>query len=303
MRLTPLARRLGSVALVTSLGLGLVACSSDDDSSSAKDSATSAEKSTDDGTDNGTDDSTTGSPEETEEATAVNLSAKDFYPSMMAAIREEGSFAFETITESAGEAADEPSTMSGQARFAGDSMDMKASSSGPQGMEMVMVDQVIYMKSPEMGLGSKWLKLDLKNMEGSMFGMLAKATDPEAMFKAMETPEQFELVGEEEIEGVATKRYRITVDTEQYAKAMQLPDYVVQVLPDKQITEMWIDADNLPRKFVQVTEVPAMAGGKSTTNTTTGTYSDYGLDVDISAPPASEVDEDALEKMGVFGGA
>jgi hypothetical protein len=54
---------------------------------------------------------------------------------------------------------------------------------------------------------------------------------------------------------------------------------------------MWVDADNLPRKFTQTMEIPAMGGGKPTTTTTEGTYSDFGTDVEIEEPPASQVTE------------
>ena len=52
-----------------------------------------------------------------------------------------------------------------------------------------------------------------------------------------------------------------------------------------------VDADDLPRKFTQTMEIPAAGGGKPTTTTTEGTYSDFGTDVEIEAPPTSEVTE------------
>jgi hypothetical protein len=63
-------------------------------------------------------------------------------------------------------------------------------------------------------------------------------------------------------------------------------------MPEDIAVEMWVDADNLPRKFRQELEVPAMGGGPASSSTTEGTYSDYGTDVTIEAPPASEVSDD-----------
>ena len=274
MRTSTLARRLGAVALTASLGLGAAACSGAESSGSASDSSGSA-SSSDEGSE----------PAADEEAEAPSeLAAEDFYPAVMAALEDAETFAFETTSTAAGQ----ESTITGEARFSGDAMEMKASSTGAQAMDLVMLDQVIYLKSPDMGMGEKWMKIDLKASEDSLFGMLAKATDPQAMFKAMETPKKLELLGQEEVDGVATNHYRITMDPVQYMKAMGFPAEMSSFLPKELVTEMWVDADDLPRKFAQTVETPAIGGGKPTTSTTEGVYHDYGLDVDIEAPPASE---------------
>jgi hypothetical protein len=148
----------------------------------------------------------------------------------------------------------------------------------------------MYMKSPDLGTGDKWLKIDLSD-PNSLFGMIGKATDPEVMFKAMEAPKKLELVGTEDVDGVETNHYRITLDPTQYLKAMEFPAAMADMLPDELVTEMWVDADDLPRKFTQTMEIPAAGGGKPTTTTTEGTYSDFGTDVEIEEPPASDVTE------------
>ena len=75
MRLTPLARRLGTAALVVTLGSGFAACSSDssDDATSASD--TSASSSSDTSSDD--------SSEESSDDVPAELSAAEFYPSVM----------------------------------------------------------------------------------------------------------------------------------------------------------------------------------------------------------------------------
>jgi hypothetical protein len=148
----------------------------------------------------------------------------------------------------------------------------------------------MYMKSADLGTGDKWLKIDLSDPD-SLFGMLGKATDPAVMLKAMEEPKKLELVGSEEVDGVVTNHYRITLDPAQYLDAMDFPAAMTDMLPQELVTEMWVDADDRPRQFEQTMEVPAMGGGKPTTSTTRGTYSDFGTDVEIQAPPASEVTE------------
>jgi hypothetical protein len=282
MRVTSLARRLGSAALVLTMGAGLAACS--DDSGSA-DSSSSATDESAEGTEESADASTDESDEATE-ASLAELSAADFYPSVMAALQDAETFAFETTSGTGGQT----QTMSGTARFSDEGVEMQATGTGAQAMDMILLGQAMYMKSPDLGTGDKWLKIDLSD-PNSLFGMIGKATDPEVMFKAMEAPKKLELVGTEEVDGVETNHYRITLDPTQYLKAMEFPAAMAEMLPEELVTEMWVDADNLPRKFAQTTEVPAMGGGRPTTSTTEGTYSDFGTEVEIEAPPASQVTE------------
>ena len=283
MRVTTLAHRLGSAALVLTIGVGVTACSSDSDTSDTSSSA--SDESADDPT---TDESQ--APEESEapeEASLSEMSAADFYPSVMAAMKEAETFNFSTTSGAAGQTQE----MTGQARFSDDGVEMKASSTGAQAMELILLGQAMYLKSPDLGTGDKWVKIDLSD-PNSLFGMIGKATDPEVMFKALEAPKKLELIGSEEVDGVETNHYKITLDPAQYLKAMDFPAAMADMLPDELVTEMWVDGDNLPRKFAQTLEVPATGGGQATSSTTEGTYSDFGTDVEIEAPPASDVTED-----------
>jgi hypothetical protein len=283
MRVPSLSRRLGAAALVLTVGVGVSACGGD---SGADDSSSSAsDESSDTGTDEATEDAAEEEPE-AEEASLAELSVDDFYPSVMAAMRDAGSFRFTTTSDSAGQAQE----MTGEARFGDSGVEMKASSTGAQAMDLILVGKAMYMKSPALGTGDKWLKIDLSD-PNSLFGMIGKATDPEVMFKAMESPKKLELVGGEEVDGVETNHYRITMDPTSYLKAMDFPAAMADMLPKELVTDMWVDADNLPRKFAQTVEVKAPNGGPTTTGNTEGTYSDFGTDVEIEAPPASEVTE------------
>ena len=285
MRPTSLSRRLGTAALVLAIGVGVSACGDDagsTDSSSSSDESTGA--ATDEGTD--TTDEGTETEQETAEASLAELTADDFYQSVMAALREAETFTFTTTSDTAGQAQE----MAGEARFGDDGVEMKATGSGAQAMEMILVDKAMYMKSPSFGTGDKWLKIDLSD-PNSLFGMIGKATDPEVMFKAMESPKKLELVGSEDVDGVETNHYRITLDPAQYLEAMEFPAAMADMLPKELVTDMWVDADNLPRKFTQTVEVKAPGGGAPTKSTTEGTYADFGTDVEIEAPPASEVTE------------
>jgi hypothetical protein len=288
MRLTTLSRRLGAAALVLTIGAGVSACGDD---AGSTDASSSSDDSTGAGTDEGTDttDEETEEPETEEaeaEASLAELSVDDFYPSVMAALREAETFTFTTTSDSAGQAQE----MAGEARFGDDGVEMKATGTGAQAMEMILVDKAMYMKSPSFGTGDKWLKIDLSD-PNSLFGMIGKATDPEVMFKAMESPEKLELIGSEDVDGVETNHYRITMDPTQYLAAMEFPAAMADMLPKELVTDMWVDADNLPRRFSQTVEVKAPGGGAPSTSTTEGTYADFGTDVEVEAPPASEVTE------------
>ncbi len=283
MRVQTLSRRLGAAALVLTVGVGVSACGGD--SGSEDSSSTASDESSDSGTDEAADDA---ADEESEaaESSLTELSADDFYPSVMAAMEEAGSFTFTTTSDSAGQAQE----MTGEARFGDGGIEMKATGTGAQAMEMILVDKAMYMKSEAFGTGDKWLKIDLSD-PNSLFGMIGKATDPEVMFKAMESPKKLELIGSEDVDGVETNHYRITMDPSSYLEAMEFPPAMAEMLPKELVTDMWVDADNLPRKFEQTVEVKAAGGGQATKSNTQGTYSDFGTDVEIEVPPASEVTE------------
>ena len=283
MRVPSLSRRLGAAALVLTVGVGVSACGGD---SGSEDSSSSAsDESSDSGTDEAADDAADEEPAAAE-SSLTELSADDFYPSVMAAMPEAGSFAFTTTSDSAGQAQE----MTGEARFGDGGIEMEATGTGAQAMDMILVDKTMYMKSEALGTGDKWLKIDLSD-PNSLFGMIGKATDPEVMFKAMESPKKLELIGSEDVDGVETNHYRITMDPASYLAAMEFPPAMAEMLPKELVTDMWVDADNLPRKFEQTVEVKAAGGGQATKSNTQGTYSDFGTDVEIEVPPASEVTE------------
>lgn len=276
-----LARRLGAASLLTTLVLTSAACGGEDDST-ATDSSSSSETSSS---------SDEPAADETEESSGdlEELSADEFYPAVMAAMQEAGSMGF-SVSTSGGAAASE---ISGVMEYADDGIAMQASSTGAQAMEIVMLDKVLYISGAGLPLadGKKWISVDM-NDPNSLFGQLGKATDPTFMFKAMESPKSFELVGTEEVDGVETNHYNVVMETASYADAMDLPAEVSKLMPKEFGMDMWVDADNRPRKFYQELELPDMTGsGKPTKSTTEGTYYDFGTDVEVEAPPADEVSD------------
>jgi len=277
-----LARRLGAASLLTTLVLTSASCGGDaDDTATDESSSSETSESADDSPDDSTDDS--------EEASGdlEELSADEFYPAVMAAMQEAESMAF-SITTSSGTSTSE---MSGVMEYADEGIAMQASGTGAQAMEMVMLEKILYISGAGLPLpdGKTWLKVDMTDPD-SLFGQLGKSTDPSLMFKAMEAPREFELLGTEEVDGVETNHYNVVMATASYAEALDLPAEMAKLLPKEIGMEMWVDGDDRPRKFHQELEVPDMTGsGTPTKSTTEGTYSDFGTDVDIEAPPAAEV--------------
>ncbi|UUZ60685.1 hypothetical protein [Nocardioides sp. B-3] len=268
------ARRLGAASLLTTLVLASASCGGDDDSTATDETA--SETSGDDSTE---EPDASGDLEE--------LSAEEFYPAVMTALQEAESMGF-SVTTTGGAAATD---MSGVMEYEDDGISMEASSTGARAMEMVMLDKVLYISGGGLPLpdGKKWFKVDMSD-PNSLFGSLGKSTDPNLMFKAMETPKEFELLGTEEVDGVETNHYNVVMDTASYSDAPDLPAEVAKFLPEEIAIEMWVDADNQPRKFHRELEVPSMTGsGEPTLSTTEGTYYDFGTEVDVEAPPAAEV--------------
>ena len=287
MARTTLARRLGIAATILAVSGGLTACVGGDDSKASDSTGESASETPD------TSDDSTEEGESGEEASGelAELSADEFYPAIIAALQEAETMRIAmTSTSSTGQG---DSEMTGVMRYAEDGAEMQASSAGDQPMEMIMVDKMLYISGAGMPLpeGKTWLKVDLSD-PNSLFGQLGKSTDPEFMFKAMQDPKEFKLIGEEEVDGEATNHYSITYDGKQYAKNLGMPEEMGRFMPDEITTDMWIDAENRPRKFSQDLEMPSPTGnGKPMQQSTVGTYSDFGTDVEIQAPPAAEVSD------------
>jgi hypothetical protein len=149
------------------------------------------------------------------------------------------------------------------------------------------------MQGQGLDLGkASWLKIDTTkaSQENSLFGALARTASPMDTFAAIGAPDEFELLGEEEVDGVATHHYRIAYASGKFAEAMEMPPAVAKFLPKQIGVEMWVDADDLPRRFHQEVET-SIPNGPSSTTVVDGTYSDFGTEVEIEAPADSEVTE------------
>jgi hypothetical protein len=167
----------------------------------------------------------------------------------------------------------------------------------------VFVDSSVYYQLPPGALagGARWIQLDLQNVadaSGLDFGPLVQGSQAD--------PTQYLLwldalgpgvtkIGEEDVRGVPTSRYRAVVDLsllEQHAPPGKEAEWAayVQTLRDRLglasiPVEVWIDGDGLVRRFNH--EYGFSAEG--TTAVVTTELFDFGIPVNVRAPSPDQV--------------
>jgi hypothetical protein len=148
--------------------------------------------------------------------------------------------------------------------------------------DMRIVDGFMYIQDPTSGTG-KYLKLDLGDPSGPLAGMggALDSYNPNEMVAKM-SPDAFQKVtdlGSESVGGRQLEHYRVVLDTGVASRMFQdLPS--TASLPKTMTYDMWLDSEDRMARFrMLMKRVTAVSA----------TYSDYGADVHITAPPASQV--------------
>lgn len=150
--------------------------------------------------------------------------------------------------------------------------------------EMRLVDGVMYIQDPTSNSG-KYLKMDLSDPNSPMAGMGDALTnyDPQSMIDQM-SPDAFQKVtdlGQESVGGQTLEHYRIVLDTSAATKMLgNLPSSAS--MPKQIGYDMWLDDQNRMAKFSMTMKKVAHV---------TATYTDYGADVNITAPDPADVVE------------
>lgn len=107
-----------------------------------------------------------------------------------------------------------------------------------------------------------------------------------AYLDALVAAEDTEMVGEEDVNGVSTTRYRTTIDLEALPEGNGIPPAQLQQLRDVGLTsfptEVWLDEDGLPLRQVITFAVSGV------TSTTTIELSDFGTPLDFVLPTPEE---------------
>jgi hypothetical protein len=180
-------------------------------------------------------------------------------------------------------------------------------------MDVRVVDAVAYIRMPMLrqldpSLDGKWLKIDLAaaarsaGMDPAALTGSGVGQDPTSYLSILGGADQNDVqtVGNETVDGVETVHYHANIDMRAAMDrlAASPPDRdklakLLQQLGLKQMpVDVWADADGRVRKVQMVT---AVNGQHATMELG---FSDFGVAVDVSAPPAAEV-IDAMKMAGI----
>lgn len=266
--------RLATIALTVPLGLAaLTACGGDDAAEDAAPAGSSA------GAEEEADAEAEGDADEVSVAEGEEISAEEFTDLMVSAF-DEATTADITMEMTAG---GQEIEAVGQAdyRTQPPSTRMEMSGMGGMGeMTMVMVDNVIYMRIAQMD--DKFIKLDLDDPANPMGDTFTNQLDPRAQAEIIEAGlVSATYVGEEEVGGEDLDRYTAVVDSEAMFEQMELDPAAAGALPEEVTYDLWFDDEG---RFAQmVVDMGATAGE------VVMRFENWGSDVDIEAPPASQV--------------
>jgi hypothetical protein len=188
---------------------------------------------------------------------------------------------------------------SGAFDFKYDFSQMGIPGAGDAKIEARVVDGIMYMNLGALGGkdglssmtgGKTWMKLDLTAFgagAGSAGGL--GDANPGGALDSLRGAGAVEKVGTDTLRGVETTHYRATVDpkkalAEAPAELQEKAKAGLDKLKGPFPVDVWIDGDGQTRKISM--DIDTGTGGKVAT---TLEYYDFGVDVDVSAPPADEV--------------
>ena len=182
---------------------------------------------------------------------------------------------------------------SGVATSDGTAAEMTFSLPGGGGeLRQRIVDGVLYMELPQQP--GVFYELKVADLADTALGA---STDVTAGLEALESVDEgVEEVGREDLRGVGTTRYRGTFDLSTAFEAFKGPlrDQLEQVVkkgdPERVPFDAWVDDEGRIRQVEQTLtlEVPQAPGQELAVETRVEFY-DFGVEVDVEAPPASAV--------------
>jgi LppX_LprAFG lipoprotein len=182
-------------------------------------------------------------------------------------------------------------------------------------MEVVADGSTFYLRAPMFeALGAEgWLSMSPEDLGTSAegLGLGAGAYDPSKMLENLRgVVGEPEVVGEEEVRGVATTHYRAELDLEKALAEVPADQRALLEAQLEQVraagdatipVDVWIDEDDLPRRMRM--DMAGMLGaltGDDATATVTIEMFDFGEPVDIAVPAPDEVTP-FTEVMGAIG--
>lgn len=199
------------------------------------------------------------------------------------------------------------------------SMKMTMSAQGQNiDMEMLMLGNVMYMKMPMLPTGGKWMELDLAelskagNVDLEALTQLQQNDPKQALTYLQGVSDDVKKEGTETVRGAETTKYTGTLDMSKAASAQKderarkaIESVVKQMGATKIPMTVWIDAEGRMRKMVQTIDLSNATGegmqGLSGTMTTTFEMFDFGVALDVKAPPADQVTDGSALLNGMGG--
>lgn len=163
-------------------------------------------------------------------------------------------------------------------------MTMDGAAFGAGGLEVRLVDNVMYLNMGSMTQG-KFVKMDLDS-PGNPLGSLADSMDPSRSMDALESAlTKVTYVGSDS-DG---DHYKATVDTAALLKGMGQDAPASAQVPTSMSYDAWFDSEGRFSRMVM---------DMGSTGTTELALSDFGTDVTIEAPPASQITTQGMRMAG-----
>jgi hypothetical protein len=202
---------------------------------------------------------------------------------------------------------------SGQGRYeaANPAMSMNMDLLGQQ-MEMRLIGKTMYMKLPEnlratTGSTKPWTKvaLDDSTPEGKAlsenYSQLAEQNDPSKMLEQIQQAGTMKKSEATTLNGEPANHYTFELDLAKLAGQLPagLPAEAEAELKGKDVRfpmDLWVNSDQLPMQIVMDMTALGSAlggaqGGQMGEMKMTMKYTDWGVPVDVAAPPADQVGE------------
>ena len=180
---------------------------------------------------------------------------------------------------------------------------------GSGSQEIIFDGFTMYMRSPlfagALPAGKTWLKIDVNKAgkaAGIDLGALAQqGQDPtEALRYLKAASGDVERVGEEDVRGTKTTRYKATIDFKRYPDLVPAKDRaavrrsIEQIIKlsgaEKAPMEVWIGEDGVVRRLRQRINTVIATGMRSTADQQIELY-DFGVSVAVQPPPAGDTQD------------
>ncbi len=201
-----------------------------------------------------------------------------------------------------------PITLAGDGEFQADpplgqiTMDFSAISGGAlDGEAVVIMDgPTMYMQIPGLSAGPKpWIKIDTEALGSAaglgQFSQITQGDPTQTLQYLSGATEDVEEAGTEEIRGVETTKYTMTIDLNKAAEqadSEELKQSILATIASTGVSEVpaevWIDGDGLVRKTVTTFDAITTDEGTTSMVVTQEIY-DFGEEVNIEVPADDEV--------------